>query len=59
MVDGVNGKLDHVVKHVAVGTKTTLEHVTVPHPHVEAKIVMVPVLILITRYVIAIAVQVR
>jgi len=59
MVDGVNGKLDHVVKHVVVGTITTLEHVTVLHPLMEAKIVMALVLLPIRRYVIAIAVQVR
>ena len=59
MVDGVNGNLDHVVKHVVVDTKTILEYVIVLCPRVEEKIVMVPVLIHIKRYVIAIAVQVR
>ena len=55
----MNGNLDHVVKHVVVDTKTILEYVIVLCPRVEEKIVMVPVLIHIKRYVIAIAVQVR
>ena len=58
MVDGVNGKL-YAVKHVVVDTKSTLEHVTVLHPRMEAKIVMVPVIKTLQRYVIPIAVQVR
>ena len=36
MVDGVYGLKGHVVRHVAVELESTLDHVTILYPHVEA-----------------------
>ena len=37
MVTGVYGDLDHVVRHVVVEYRTTLECVTTPNLHVEGR----------------------
>ena len=41
MVDGVNGKLDHVVRLVVEEYRTILECVTIPNLHVEGRSVKV------------------
>ena len=40
MVDGVNGNVDHVVRHVVVEDIAILESVTVLNLHVEGRNVM-------------------
>ena len=57
MVDGVHGKLDHVVKLVVVEYGKELECVTTPYVHVEGN--NVKVLTLILFLAITFAVQVR
>ena len=59
MVPGVNGNLDHVVRHVVVGYGIILEYVIILNLHVEEKNVKVLVFILISRYAMKIVVQVR
>ena len=59
MVDGVNGDLDHVVRHVVVEYGTTLEYVTIPNLQMEGSNVKVPVFILTRSYAITNVVQVR
>ena len=58
MVDGVNGNLDHVVRHVVVEYRTTLECVTTLSLHVEEKGVKDPASIL-SKHVMTIIAQVR
>ena len=58
MVDGVNGDLDHVVRHVVVEYRTILECVTIPNLHVEGKDVKVSAFMPTRSYAIANAVQV-
>ena len=58
MVDGVNGDLDHVVRHVVVEYRTILECVTILNLHVEGKNAKVLDFMPTRRYVILNAVQV-
>ena len=58
MVDGVNGDLDHVVRHVVVEYRIILECVTILNLHVEEKNVKVLAFMPTRRYVILNAVQV-
>ena len=58
MVDGVNGKLDHVVRLVVEEYRTILECVTIPNLHVEGKSVKV-LAVISSRTVMIFAVQVR
>ena len=59
MVDGVNGDLDHVVRHVVVEYRTILECVIIPNLHMEGNIVKVLALMPTSSYAILNAVQVR
>jgi len=59
MVDGVNGYLDHVVRHVVVEYRIILECVIILNLHVEGKTVMALVLAWQRIYAITFAVQVR
>ena len=45
MVDGPHGDLDHVVRHVVMEYRTTLECVTIPNLHVEGNNVKATVLL--------------
>ena len=58
MVDGVNGDLDHVVRHVVVEYRIILEYVTILNLHVEEKNVKVLAFMPTRRCVILNAVQV-
>ena len=58
MVDGVNGDLDHVVRHVVVEYRTILECVTTLSLHVEEKSVKDLVSIL-SNHVMTTVAQVR
>ena len=58
MVDGVNGDLDHAVRHVVVEYRTILEYVTTLSLHVEEKSVKDPASIL-SKHVMTITAQVR
>ena len=58
MVIGVNGDLDHVVRHVVVEYRTTLECVTIPSLRVEGKNVMDLLFILPRKSAMTFAVQV-
>ena len=58
MVTGLNGDLDHVVRHVVVEYRTILESVTTPNLHVEGKNVMDLLFILPRKNAMTFAVQV-
>ena len=58
MVIGVNGDLDHVVRHVVVEYRTTLECVTTLSLHVEGKNVMDLLFILPRKIAMTFVVQV-
>ena len=58
MVTGVNGDLDHVVRHVVVEYKAILEYVIIPKLHVEGKNVMDLLFILPRKNAMTFAVQV-
>ena len=58
MVNGVNGDLDHVVRHVVVEYRTILECVTILSLHVEEKSVKDPASI-ISKHVMTMIAQVR
>ena len=57
MVDGVNGVLDHAVKHVVVEYRSILECVTIPSFHVEGEHVKVLALILLSAMIFAVQVR--
>ena len=59
MVDGVNGDLDHVVRHVVVEYRTILECVTILSLHVEEKTVKDPAASILSKHVMTITAQVR
>ena len=59
MVDGVNGDLDRVVRHVVEEHRIILECVIILNLHVEGNIAQVSVFICIRISAILIAVQVR
>ena len=59
MVAGVDGDLDHVVRHVVVEHRTILECVTIPNLQMEGNSVKVLAFILTRSYAILNAVQVR
>ena len=59
MVDGVNGDLDHVVRHVVEEHRIILECVMILNLHVEGKLAKVLAFICIRISAILIAVQVR
>ena len=58
MVDGVNGDLDHVVRHVVVEYRTILECVTTLSLHVEEKSVQ-DLASMLSKHVMTIIAQVR
>ena len=58
MVDGVNGDLDHVVRHVVVEYRTILEYVTILSLRVEEKSVK-DLASILSKHVMTIIAQVR
>ena len=58
MVDGVNGDLDHVVRHVVVEYRTILECVTTLSLHVEEKTARVQQVMQLKRSAMIFAVHV-
>ena len=59
MVDGVNGGLDHVVRHVVEEHRIILEYVIILNLHVEGKNVMASAYLQIRISAMIFVVQVR